>query len=197
MRDVHPTKALLLSTAVELIDESGPQGFTVETLLERSSISKGSLYHHFEDFGDLVDQAQIKRFSRYIDEDIDVLSRTLTAATTREDLRARVRAAVIGSHGQSRAKARADRAVILGSSMGSEKFRKSLGAEQQRLTDAIADVIRELQERGLAPKRISPAVVSTFVQAYSLGRILDDVAERPVSGDDWADVVLLALEEII
>ena len=197
VRDVHPTKALLLDTAVELIDEFGPQGFTVETLLDKSSISKGSLYHHFEDFGDLIDQAQIKRFSRYIDQDIEVLSREFLASTSREDLRRRIRSIVLGAHGPQRASARADRAVIVGSSLHSEKFMRSLAVEQQRLTDAIADVLRELQERGHAEKVVAPRVAATFVQAYSLGRILDDVADSPIGSEAWADVVMLALEGII
>jgi AcrR family transcriptional regulator len=77
---LHPTKTKLIETAVSLIDEFGPIGFTVDALLERSSISKGSLYHHFVDFSDVIEQAQVIRFSRYIDEDIKALFEMLSSA---------------------------------------------------------------------------------------------------------------------
>lgn len=189
VREMHPTKRLLIDTAVELIDEFGPQGFTVETLLDRSSISKGSLYHHFHDFSDLIEQAQLKRFSRFVDDDIEVLTSVLMNANAREDMLERIERVVELSHDSIRVKARADRALIVGSSFGSDKFRKSLGLEQQRLTGAIADIIREAQEKSWIRREHSPETIAMFIQAYSLGKILDDVAEVPVEPPAWNGIV--------
>ena len=74
----------MLETAVSLIDEFGPIGFTVDALLDRSGISKGSLYHHFVDFSDVIEQAQVIRFSRYIDEDIKALFEMLSSTSLEE-----------------------------------------------------------------------------------------------------------------
>jgi AcrR family transcriptional regulator len=186
---MHPTKRLLIETAAQLIDDFGPQGFTVETLLDRSSISKGSLYHHFVDFPDLIEQAQLKRFSRFVDEDIEALSDVLTNATSREDMLQRVERIVELSHDEARVKSRADRALIVGSSFGTAKFRKSLGMEQQRLTEAIADIIRDAQEKNWVRAEHSPRTIAMFIQAYSLGKILDDVAELPVEPPAWNGIV--------
>ena len=73
VRATHPTKRHLIETATALIEEHGAQGFTVEQLLEMSHISKGSLYHHFHDFSDVIEQAQVARFSRYVDQDVVAL----------------------------------------------------------------------------------------------------------------------------
>lgn len=194
---MHPTKKLLIDTAVDLVDEFGPQGFTVETLLDRSSISKGSLYHHFHDFTDLIEQAQIKRFSRFVDNDIDALTAVLMNAQSREDMLERLERVVELSHDRVRVKSRADRALIVGSSFGSEKFRKLLGIEQQRLTDAIADIIREAQEKGWIRKEHSPQTIAMFIQAYSLGKILDDVAEAPVEPPAWNGIVGDVLQSVL
>ena len=75
-----------MEAAAVLIDEHGSQGFTVEQLLEKSNISKGSLYHHFDDFHDVIMQAQVLRFARYVEEDITALTNVLLASTSREDM---------------------------------------------------------------------------------------------------------------
>lgn len=194
---MHPTKQLLLDTAVALIDEFGPQGFTVETLLDRSSISKGSLYHHFQDFGDVIDQAQLRRFSRYVDADIAGMTAVLSSATSREEMLERFDRLVAVSNDPARVKSRADRAVIVGSSYGSDAFRKELGKEQQRLTDAIADLAREAQERGWVRRNHAPETIAVFIQAYALGRILDDVSEQPLDHAMWGKVVKDVLSAIL
>ncbi|MEN9553483.1 MAG: hypothetical protein RLY24_1078 [Actinomycetota bacterium] len=186
VRTVHPTKQLLLDTAISLIDEFGPQGFTVDNLLDASKISKGSLYHHFEDFHDVIEQAQVARFARFVDEDIQVLTSLLTSASSREDLGQRFAEVVLGSASPGRAEARADRASIVGMARHSKKFADSLAIEQQRLTDSLADVAREMQERGWISADLDVVALATFVQAYSLGVVLNDVTEKPISVERWA-----------
>ena len=189
VRNVHPTKQLLLETAVSLIDEFGPQGFTVDNLLDASKISKGSLYHHFEDFHDVIEQAQVSRFARFVDEDIQVLTALLTSAGSREELGQRFAQVVMSSAAPGRAEARADRASIVGLSRHSKKFADALAIEQQRLTDSLADVAREMQERGWINSDLDVVALATFVQAYSLGVVLNDVTEKPISVERWATFV--------
>jgi AcrR family transcriptional regulator len=197
VRSVHPTKQLLLDTAVSLIDQFGPQGFTVDNLLDASKISKGSLYHHFEDFHDVIEQAQVTRFARYVDEDVRVLTSLLTSASSREELGQRFTEVIMASAALERAEARADRATIVGLSRHSKKFADALALEQQRLTDSLADVAREMQERGWINKDLDAAVVATFVQAYSLGFVLNDITSNPISIDQWSAFISMMLAKVL
>ena len=193
---MHPTKGLLLETAVNLIDEFGPQGFTVEALLETSKISKGSLYHHFHDFSDVIEQAQVARFSRYVDQDIALLVGLLKSATSREDLESKFALIVQAAGMPGRDIARADRAAILGMARHSKKFAEGLAFEQQRITDVLTDIAREMQERGWINKELDAAVVATFVQAYSLGFILNDITSNPISIEQWSAFISFMLGKI-
>lgn len=193
---MHPTKALLLETAVSLIDEFGPQGFTVETLLETSKISKGSLYHHFHDFSDVIEQAQVARFSRFVDQDIALLVDLLRSSKSREDLQSKFAIIVQGAGMPGREVARADRAAILGMARHSKKFAKGLAVEQQRLTDVLTDIAREMQERGWISKDVDASVVATFVQAYSLGFVLNDNTINPISIEQWSAFISMMLSKI-
>ena len=193
---MHPTKGLLQETAINLIDEFGPQGFTVETLLETSKISKGSLYHHYHDFSDVIEQAQVARFSRYVDQDIMLLVGLLKSATSREDLESKFAMIVQGAGLPGRDASRADRAAILGMAHHSKKLADGLAVEQQRVTDVLTDIAREMQERGWINKDLDAAVVATFVQAYSMGFVLNDITSNPISIERWSSFISFMLGKI-
>lgn len=59
----HPTKIRLIETTAELLENQFPQDIQVDEILEKSGISKGSLYHHFEDLGELLEAAQVSRYA--------------------------------------------------------------------------------------------------------------------------------------
>ncbi len=185
MRDIHPTKVRLTEAAATLIDEHGSQGFTVEQLLEASNISKGSLYHHFEDFHDVIRQAQVLRFARYVEEDIEALTRVLLAASSREDMFGRLDQISRATHDAARSGRRADRIEILAGARHSEKMKNALGPTQARLTGAIADLVREMKVKEFVSEDLDPGSVAVFIQAYSLGLIVNDVSSEPIDMDKW------------
>ena len=185
MRDSHPTKVHLTEAASTLIDEFGSQGFTVEQLLETSNISKGSLYHHFEDFHDVIMQAQVSRFARYVEEDIAALANVLLASKSREDLFGRLDQISRVTHDPARSVRRADRIEILAGARRSEKMKNALGPTQARLTGAIADIVRELKAKEFVNENLDPGAVAVFIQAYSLGLIVNDVSNEPIDLEEW------------
>ena len=185
MRDTHPTKVHLTEAAATLIDEHGSQGFTVEQLLEKSNISKGSLYHHFEDFHDVIMQAQVLRFARYVEEDIAALTNVLLAASSREDMFGRLDQISRATHDPARSGRRADRIEILAGARHSEKMKNALGPTQARLTGAIADLVREMKAKEFVSENLDPGSVAVFIQAYSLGLIVNDVSNEPIDLEEW------------
>ena len=185
MRDIHPTKVRLTEVAAALIDEHGSLGFTVEQLLETSNISKGSLYHHFEDFHDVIMQAQVQRFARYVEEDIEALTRVLLAATSREDMFDRIDLISRATHDAARSVRRADRIEILAGARHSEKMKMALAPTQARLTVAIADLVREMKTKEFVNQDLDPTAVAVFIQAYSLGLIVNDVSSESIEMDKW------------
>lgn len=194
---MHPTKALLLETAVALIDERGPQGFTVDELLDTSGISKGSMYHHFEDFNDVIESAEVFRFARFVDEDIRAIVAVMRTVTSREEMFDRFRRITEVASSPMRASSRADRAMIIGLASRSPRLARALAAEQDRLTDALADIAREFQERGFLASHTDPRVIAVFVQAYSFGRAIDDIAATKVSPEGWNEMISRIVETIL
>lgn len=83
----HPTKRLLTETVVALLATKKPSEILADEVLENSGASKGSMYHHFEDLQELVETAQIYRYSQWIDVSIEFLTNYVAKARTQDELR--------------------------------------------------------------------------------------------------------------
>ena len=177
---MHPTRERLLLTTVELMDTENPEKVGVEMVLEKSGISKGSLYHHFEDFPSLLEAALVYRFHRVVDSSIALIANTVATATTREEFFADMEKVTAITHSREMTAIRFERARALGHAGTSERFREAHGVEQQRLTLAFADLVREAQNQGWVTSDIDPMAAAVFIQAYTIGKLIDEVTAEPV-----------------
>ena len=186
---MHPTRERLLLTTVELMDTENPEKVGVEMVLEKSGISKGSLYHHFEDFPSLLEAALVYRFHRVVDSSIALIANTVATATTREEFFADMEKVTAITHSREMTAIRFERARALGHAGTSERFREALGVEQQRLTLAFADLVREAQNQGWVTSDIDPMAAAVFIQAYTIGKLIDEVTEEPVDEQEWLKLI--------
>ena len=185
----HPTHRALIDCGVELAKEFGMYGFTVEQLLTTSGISKGSLYHHFEDFVDLVECVQVRIFTEYVELDISAIQRTLDAATDRVKFVQLISAITRTAMQPQRAISRIQRARIISATQGRERFATRIGHEQKLLNDQMTRVISVGQERGWISSHLNAQALALFVQGYAFGLILNDVAEERVEPEELAAVI--------
>lgn len=186
---MHPTRERLLLTTVELMDTENPEKVGVEMVLERSGISKGSLYHHFEDFPSLLEAALVYRFHRVVDSSIALIANTVATATTREQFFTDMEKVTTITHSREMTAIRFERARALGHAGTSERFREALGVEQQRLTLAFADLVREAQNQGWVTSDIDPMAAAVFIQAYTIGKLIDEVTAEPVDEQEWLKLI--------
>jgi len=72
-----------------------------------------------------------------------------------------------------------------------------LGIEQERLTDSLADIVRELQARNWVRRSLDPRAVAILIQAYTIGRAVDDVTPNHVDPDAWVAVIDLVMDSVL
>lgn len=188
-RQVHPTKTILIDTTRELLDSFARTDISTDQILTKSGISKGSLYHHFEDLDQLIEAAMLLRYTEWVDKSIGAITETLRSAKSPEDVHIRLSAITVQTQDPKRRVDRLYRAEVLGAAASSPRLAKSLGVEQQRLTDALTDLVREVQEKGFFHKELDPHALAVFIQAYTLGKVVDDFSENPMNPDSWNSLI--------
>ena len=198
-RNIHPTKEKLIATMVSLMDNHALSNIQVDDVLRESNISKGSLYHHFENFEELTEAALTSRFASSVDLSIQMVGEAIADAENANDFVERMIQITTFTQGPERAKFRLERARVIGLSVNSPNLRLALELEQDRLTNAMADVVREAQEKGWVSKAFDPKTIAVFMQAYTLGRVIDDVAsaDEHIDAKDWNEVVHSAVTSLL
>jgi AcrR family transcriptional regulator len=193
----HATHRALIDCGVELAKEFGMYGFTVEQLLTKSGISKGSLYHHFEDFVDLVECVQVRIFTEYVELDILAIQRALEAATDREKFFELISLITRTAVQPQRTVSRLQRARIISATEGRERFAARIGEEQKLLNDQMTQVIAVGQERGWVVPHLEAHALALFVQGYAFGLLLNDVAAEKIVSEDWVAVIDLVIANLL
>lgn len=188
MKGLHPTKQALIDVTVELLDNKQPHEVQVDEILEKSGISKGSLYHHFTDLAELLETALVRRYSSYVDMSIGFMARELMVKTKDDLYNGLVRLTEL-TQDPARAKIRSERARALALAEGNSRFAQLLGEEQERLTESLADIVQDLQNKELVTSKYDARVIATFIQSYTLGIIINDINPNPISMKDWQEMI--------
>jgi len=181
----HPTRTLIVSVASGILKEQGPEGFRVDEVLERTSLTRGAIYHHFADVDDLVESALLATFSEGVEATVQFVRDVLGSATTFEQFRAGVFQA--NQHyvrNPELHQVRRLRAYAMANTV--DRMAGPLAAEQQRLTDDYVTVIVAAQDKGWVRRSIDPLALAVFVQAYSFGVIVDDIAQTHLDPNQWS-----------
>jgi AcrR family transcriptional regulator len=193
---IHPTKEELIRTVVKLLDHFTLDEITSEKVLEISNISRGSLYHHFEDFAELLELAQVRRFTFFVDYSIEALTTVFASVTSRQELVERSLELSRQFQAPELINNRIERLTAISKVMHNPRMAAALGAEQERLTVKIADLYQGVLDNGLGNPLLQPRTAAVLFQAYALGRSVDDFTVNRMNQENWLYAVSMIIEKI-
>lgn len=193
----HPTKAKLIDATVQLLGELPRDQISSELILSTSGISKGSMYHHFEDLDHLIEHAMLLRYTNWVDVSIAVMSDILINGKNAEDIYEQLTAVTKRTQDPAMKTERLYRAEVLAMAAASPRLARNLRDQQQRLTDSLTDLIREVQELGYYKKEFDPHVIAVFIQAYTLGKVVDDFSDNPMNPDSWNFLINSVIKKVL
>jgi len=191
------TRNRLLFTAVEMLDELQEKDVSASEILRRTGIARGSLYHFWDSIGDLIQEAYLVRYARYVERSGEVITQLLATCLTKEDFFAGLGKVTEQTQDPARKVNRYERARILGMAEKNDKFRQALGQAQQGLTDLFTEQFTEVQNRGWFNKDFDPRTAAVPIQAYTLGKIVDDVVDNPMEPTAWNALIGLIIDRTL
>jgi AcrR family transcriptional regulator len=196
LRELHPTGIELVLTVNRLLDSKRSDQISTDEVLTESGISKGSLYHHFDDLQDLVETTLIYRYANWVDLSIKRMSELLNTAKTAEDLKKSLFEITYATQKDSLKDMRVERARIFAEAQNNSRLSEKLVQETERMTTSIEDLIREVIDRKLFKSNLDARTVAIFIQAYTLGLIVNDFTQDKVSYENWTSLINRIIAEI-
>ena len=193
----HPTREKLIEVAVNLIGEVGVEAVETAVVLERAGVTTGALYHHFRDMNHLLEEAMARRFPVGVRESLVMLKDGLAKATTLADYQKFMSDLTEVSQAPANRPRRTERAHYLALAFASESFREVIAEQQTEMTAELTDVLHGVQQRGWLRKDFNPKAVAVFIQAYTLGRIIDDISNDPLDPAEWNRLIVTVMLEAL
>ncbi len=193
----HETRNRLLTTTVDMLDEHPEKEVTAAEILRRTGIARGSLYHFWDTIADLIEEAYLVRYSRYVEKSGGVISQMLAECKTKEEFFIGLSRVTELTQDPARSANRYERARILGMTQNNPKFKKALGQVQRSLTDLFTEQFTEVQNRGWFNKDFDPRAAAVLIQAYTLGKIVDDVVDNQMDAIAWNALIGLIVDRTL
>jgi uncharacterized protein YigA (DUF484 family) len=124
------------------------------------------------------------------------MSELLNTAKTAEDLKKSLFEITYATQKDSLKDMRVERARIFAEAQNNSRLSEKLVQETERMTTSIEDLIREVIDRKLFKSNLDARTVAIFIQAYTLGLIVNDFTQDKVSYENWTSLINRIIAEI-
>jgi uncharacterized protein YigA (DUF484 family) len=91
---------------------------------------------------------------------------------------------------------RIERARIFAEAQNNERLSEKLIAETERMTSSIEDLVREVIDRKLFKPGLNSRAIAVFIQAYTMGVLVNDFTQNKVSFEDWSELINKIIAEV-
>jgi AcrR family transcriptional regulator len=194
--ELNETRQRLIDATSELMDELSLEEISAALVLERTGASKSSMYHFFEDFSELLEESFLVRFAASVEASGRAIKDAIKSSTTQEGFFNTLEAVTKSSQARNGSPIRFQRARMLARCERNDRFRKSLGEIQENLTDFLAEAFEMAQQKGFVNHDFEPRTGAVFIQAYTLGKLVDDITQVHMDDADWERLIGAVLRQV-
>lgn len=182
------TVAACIAAAVDLLDEVGEDGVSVEAVRARTGVATGSLYHHFGDVQRLVAVALAVRSQRSIAVPVAEAVERYRAASTAAELGRITRAQVVARDAPEARREVWALTDAIAAARDRPALREAVAASMRTNQDLLDAVMTEHRVAGLLAPDVRPRAMMLLSRALAHVRLLDDLDPRPVPHRQWVTV---------
>ncbi len=190
---MHPTKRLLIDQTVALMGSKLSHQIESDEILLSSHVSKGSLYHHFEDFSHLIETAQIEIFQKNTDQGLNrIISRLRADSIPQEVFRQLINCISDRKSDRSLFEVQ-ERIIMTADAQISPRLKIHHLAAQEQIVLTWMLFFAECSDRGWVDTELNDRSVGTMVEVLIHGRVIGDLSMELVDGARW----MLLIESFI
>jgi AcrR family transcriptional regulator len=191
------TAAKLIEFAAKELDRVGPVKFDIDSVLRKSKISKGSLYHHFGSKNGLLVAVETQQFIKYLDEQNTLLRNLVETRNSASDfLTLMTRVMEISGLPENR-DLRKKRIRAIAVAAHDRDLSEFIKTEQIKGSLYLAQTLQIAKDRGWIKPDVDVLAASYWIQGLFMGHIMLDITEIKDLDKAWNSISVDAIRSFI
>lgn len=191
------TIATVKKFALAELEKHGAVGFNLDRVIDKSGVSRSSVYHHFGSRDKLIAAVSVELSHRRNMQELSLTMEAMRSASTPSEM-FDVITAGLRAGATPDAKARRLRRVAgLGATGSNKALQAALNEVQLDGTDKVVEALADAQERGLIAPVAPLRGVAYFIQSVMVGRIITDMSQSDEIDGEWLETALTALRAVL
>ena len=187
----------LLEVTINELDRVGLAEIDIDSLLSKSKISKGSLYHHFGSKNGLLAAAEAQQYMRYLKREGENFRRLIEGCTTKQKFVDLVAAVMKITRLEENLGFRKKRVRAIAMSFNDENLAQVLKNAQIEVTEYLAGSFQIAKDRGWVKPDTDLMALSYWIQGVFIGHIMLDITEQTEHEDAWSQIAFQALQPFL
>jgi len=187
--------ALVKKFARAEIDKYGAVKFNLDRVLEKSGVSRSSVYHHFGSRDGLIATVEVDRGLEDTLKEMEILRSFLLGSDKFDQVMGYIEIALAADDDKAARLRRRRRVALVAASEHNKALAASLANAQAEGTAHLAETLQMMKDRGIINPSVGlPGIASAF-QSLLLGRIYADITGEDQS--DWVQAALVSIRAML
>ena len=187
----------LLEVTISELDRVGLAEIDLDSLLRKSKISKGSLYHHFGSKNGLLAAAEAQQFMKYLKREGETFRELIEDCKSKQKFIDLVAAVMTITRLEENIDFRKKRVRAIAMSFNDENLAQVLKNAQIEVTEYLAGSFQIAKDRGWVKPDTDLMALSYWIQGVFIGHIMLDITEQTEHEDAWGQVAFEALRPFL
>lgn len=187
----------VIGYALEELNAFGSVKFSLDRVLERSGVSRSSVYHHFGNRDGLIAAAEVEQFTSLMMNGVEYVRERLLKLTSIDEWLQEIEEMLQLDGGVSARDRRIRRISSIVVAQQNPDLHASLTKVQMEGTRHLAESMQMLVELGLMHPTAPILGIAHLFQSILVGRVLVDLDEDPEASEQWTFAAFEALRHLI
>ena len=187
----------LLEVTISELDRVGLAEIDLDSLLRKSKISKGSLYHHFGSKNGLLAAAEAQQFMKYLKREGETFRELIEDCKSKQKFVDLVADVMKITRLEANIDFRKKRVRAIAMSFNDETLAQVLKNAQIEVTEYLAGSFQIAKDRGWVKPDTDLMALSYWIQGVFIGHIMLDITEQTEHEEAWSEVAFQALQPFL
>lgn len=191
------TRQTLIDATAQRLSESDESELRIADICEDTGFSSSVIYSNFRSRQGLIDATFLSMYDDHVRRYVSLLREETAKAESLDSLLAFYREGESDPETQAALQNfRRIRLRVSSAALARPELQRDFIVVQENYLTAMAELIEEVQGRGVFGRRLTARQLAVLLEGYSFARALNDISLHPETGESWMQILLLVLENL-